>query len=80
MSEDLFDARSEELTIKLFVALIEFVEHGASRTNEGVDAMVDGLPLLLSNMLEKLRDPAKRERAKQHAATLVLLDSEEKLL
>lgn len=75
MSEPLFDLRSEETTIKLFVALVEFIEHGATQTDGGVDALIDGLPAFFERTLPLLRDPANRERAKQHAATLADLDN-----
>lgn len=70
MSEPLFDLRSEETTIKLFAALVEFIEHGASRTNEGVDAMIDGLPEFFAGTMPLLRDPVNRERVKERIEEL----------
>lgn len=61
---DAFDVHSEETILRLFAALVDFIEYGAARTNEGVDAMIDGLPEFFAVTLPLLRDPVNRERVK----------------
>lgn len=65
-----FDAHSEEITLRLFAALVNFIEDGASRTNEGVDAMIDGLPEFFAGTMPLLRDPVNRERVKERIEEL----------